>query len=287
MLPEFDYHNPQSLQEALILLDEYKRNARILAGGTDLIVTLRARQENPGHVIDVKQVKELRNLTFEEPGELRIGAAVSLNQLVHYDVTLKAYAVLAQAAGTIGDYEVRNRGTLVGNICNASPAADSAPALLVLDATVNIASKLGSRKVPIREFFKGVKKTTLASNEMVTSVTVPIPPMGSRGCYMKARRTMGEDLAMVGVAGLVTPDTKSGRKVRLAYASVAPTPVRVFDAEKIFEKKKPIDQLLDEAIPVIAKSVSPISDVRAGKEYRSNLVRVLTKRLLRSLWEAG
>lgn len=285
LLPKFDYHNPQSLQETLALLDEHKADARVLAGGTDLIVSLRALQETPGHLIDIKGVKEFRNVSFGEADGLSVGAAVSLNQLVHYDAALKVYPILAEAASTIGDYEVRNRGTLVGNICNGSPAADSAPALLVLEAMVNVASKTNTRKVPIQDFFIGVKKTTLAPNEMVTSINVPIPPAKSRGGYMKARRTMGEDLAMVGVAALVTSGSKLENKVRLAYASVAPTPVRAYEAEKIFEKNKPIDQLLDEAIPTVMKAVCPISDVRAGKAYRANLVRVMTKRLVRGLWE--
>lgn len=286
-MPKFDYHNPQSLQETLLLLDEHKTNASVLAGGTDIIVNLRARQDTPGHLIDIKAVKELRNLSFGGTDGLCVGAAVSLNQLVHYDAALKVYPVLVQAAGTIGDYEIRNRGTLVGNICNASPAADSAPALLVLEATVNIASKTDTRKVPIQDFFKGVKKTTLAPNEIVTSVNVPVPPDRSRGGYLKARRTVGEDLALVGVAALVTSCSKSENSVRLAYASVAPTPVRAYEAEKIFARKEPIDQLLDEAIPTLMKTVSPISDVRAGKEYRANLVKVMTKRLVRALWEAN
>jgi xanthine dehydrogenase FAD-binding subunit len=188
---------------------------------------------------------------------------------------------------TIGDYEIRNRATLVGNICNGSPAADSAPALLVLDANVNIASQKGKRTVPVREFHTGVKKTVLASNELVTSISVPTPPKGYKGGYLKGRRTVGEDLAVVGVGGLVIPGSKGGKSVRLAYASVAPTPVRALEAEKVFESNKPLNDLLDQAMPIVRKTVSPISDVRGGKDYRMNLVEVLTRRLLRQLWEAS
>jgi xanthine dehydrogenase FAD-binding subunit len=286
MLPKFDYFAPQTLQETFELLEEHDKDARLLAGGTDLIVSLRAREQRPKHIIDIKGVKELHELSYDDKRGLTIGAAVNLNRLIHHEAVSKNYALLREAAGTIGDYEVRNRATLVGNICNGSPAADSAPVLLVLDANVSIASGKGRRNVTIREFHAGVKKTVLTNTELVTSVNVPIPPKGSRGGYLKARRTVGEDLTVVGVAGLLTDSAKGGRNVRLAYASVAPTPVRAFEAEKIFEGNKPLDELLDQALPIVSKTVTPISDVRGGKDYRANLVEVLTRRLVRQLWEA-
>jgi len=287
MLPKFDYVAPKTVEETLELLDKHGQDARLLAGGTDLIVSLRARERIPKTVIDIKAVKELHELSYDDRRGLGVGAAVTLNRLLRYDATSKHFPVLCEAVSTIGDYEIRNRATLAGNICNASPAADSAPALLVLEATVNLASSKGRRSVPVREFFAGVKKTVLARSEMVTSVNVPTPPRGSRSGYLKARRTVGEDLAVVGVGGLVTSSSKSGKAVRLAYASVAPTPVRALEAEKTFEKDEPLDKLLDQAIPIVTKTVSPISDVRGGREYRANLVEVLTRRLLRRLWEAN
>jgi CO/xanthine dehydrogenase FAD-binding subunit len=287
MLPKFDYFAPQTLQETFELLEKHGKEAKLLAGGTDLIVSLRAREQRPKSLIDIKGVKELHELSFDERRGLTVGAAVNLSKLIHYDAASKNYPLLKEAVTTIGDYEIRNRATLVGNICNGSPAADSAPALLVLDASVNIASQKGKRNVPLREFHTGVKKTVLANNELATSVTVPTPPRGYRGGYLKGRRTVGEDLAIVGVGGLVAPIGKGGKSVRLAYASVAPTPVRAFEAEKVFESHKPLDDLLEQAMPIVRKTVSPISDVRGGRDYRANLVEVLTRRLLRQLWEAS
>jgi len=287
MLPKFDYSAPETLQETFELLEKHGRDAKLLAGGTDLIVSLRAREQRPKNLIDIKGVKELHELSYDEKHGLTIGAAVNLNKLIHYDAISKNYPLLGEAVSTIGDYEIRNRATLVGNICNGSPAADSAPALLVLEASANIASRKGKRTVPIREFHTGVKKTVLASSELVTSISVPTPPKGSKGGYLKARRTVGEDLTVVGVGGLVMPSGKGGRSVRLSYASVAPTPVRAFEAEKIFESNKPLDELLDQAMPIVRKTVTPISDVRGGRDYRANLVEVLTRRLLHQLWEAS
>ncbi len=287
MLPKFDYFAPQTLQETFELLEKHGKDAKLLAGGTDLIVSLRARERRPKSLIDIKGVKELHELSFDEKRGLTVGAAVNLNRLIHYDAVSKNYPLLKEAVSTIGDYEIRNRATLIGNICNGSPAADSAPALLILDANVNIASQKGKRTVPVREFHTGVKKTVLASNELVTSISVPTPPKGYKGGYLKGRRTVGEDLTVVGVGGLVTPGSKGGKSVRLAYASVAQTPVRALEAEKVFESNKPLNDLLDQAMPIVRKTVSPISDVRGGKDYRMNLVEVLTRRLLRQLWEAS
>jgi len=287
MLPKFDYFAPQTLQETFELLEKHGKDSKLLAGGTDLIVSLRAREQRPKGVIDIKGVKELHELSFDEKRGLTVGAAVNLNKLIHYDAVSKNYPLLNEAVSTIGDYEIRNRATLVGNICNGSPAADSAPALLVLDANVNIVNQKGKRTVLVREFHTGVKKTVLASNEIVTSISVPTPPKGYKGGYLKGRRTVGEDLAVVGVGGLVIPGSKGGKSVRLAYASVAPTPVRALEAEKVFESNKPLNDLLDQAMPIVRKTVSPISDVRGGKDYRMNLVEVLTRRLLRQLWEAS
>ena len=287
MLPKFDYFAPQTLQETFELLEKHGKDAKLLAGGTDLIVSLRAREQRPKSLIDIKGVKELHELSFDEKRGLTVGAAVNLNKLIHYDAVSKNYPLLNEAVSTIGDYEIRNRATLVGNICNGSPAADSAPALLVLDANVNIVNQKGKRTVPVREFHTGVKKTVLANNELVTSISVPTPPKGYKGGYLKGRRTVGEDLAVVGVGGLVIPGSKGGKSVRLAYASVAPTPVRALEAEKVFESNKPLNDLLDQAMPIVRKTVSPISDVRGGKDYRMNLVEVLTRRLLRQLWEAS
>jgi len=190
MLPKFDYVAPKTIEETLELLDKHGQDARLLAGGTDLIVSLRARERIPKTVIDIKAVKELHELSYDDRRGLGVGAAVTLNRLLRYDATSKHFPVLCEAVSTIGDYEIRNRATLAGNICNASPAADSAPALLVLEATVNLASSKGRRSVPVREFFAGVKKTVLARSEMVTSVNVPTPPRGSRSGYLKARRTV-------------------------------------------------------------------------------------------------
>lgn len=292
MLPKFDYLAPSTLQDTFELLESHGQEAVLLAGGTNLLVSLMDRELLPKYVIDIKRIKELNELSYHERRGLNVGAAVTMNRLIHHESS-KNYPVLMEAIKTIGDSQVRNRATLVGNICNASPAADSAPALLVLDATLNIASRNNKRTIPLQEFFAGVNKTVLAKDELVTSINVPTPPERSVGGYEKARRTMGEDCALVGVAGLVARNEGAQKSVRLAYCSVAPTPVRASDSEGIFENAKSFEELLKQAILIAKRVIPPIPDDRtgkeyhrAGKEYRAALVETLTRRLLRRLWDA-
>lgn len=285
LLPEFEYFKPTTLNEALELLNKYAGEASILAGGTDLFVDLRLRVKRPKYIIDIKGIKELHEVKYEEGKGLTIGATVSLNELLENEIVKKKYYVLWGSLRQMCDHHLRNRATLVGNICNASPAADSAPALLILDAKVNVASVEGKRTIEIKEFFKWVKKTVLKPNEMVTSVFIPEPPEGSKGKYYKVVRSV-EDLSLVGIAALVANvEDPEKRIVRLAYSSVAPTPVRVFEVEEVFRQKKPLNELIDEAVNVVLKKLSPISDVRATKEYREHMIEIGTRLLLKELFE--
>ncbi|MCS7126227.1 MAG: xanthine dehydrogenase family protein subunit M [Aigarchaeota archaeon] len=284
MLPKLDYSSPRTLGELLELLDRYKDQAKILAGGTDLIVSLREKLEKPKYIIDIKKIPELGKLEYREGEGLTIGATVTFKNILENPVIKDRYSVLWEAVKTIGDMVLRNRATLVGNICTASPAGDSSPALLVLNARVKIVSKEGSREIPLENFFTGVKKTVLKPWEMVKEVLVPEPPKKSFGRYLKMMRVRSEDLSVVGVAGLGYRE--GGEiKIRLAFSSVAPTPLRVKEAEEAFAKPGPIEEKIERAVQVAVEKVSPISDVRGSAEYRLNLVRVLTRRLLKQLVE--
>ncbi len=287
ILPKFEYYKPSTLDEALELLAKFKSGARILAGGTDLIVDLRSRIKKPKAVIDIKGIKELHKLEYIEGKGLIVGATVTLNELLEHPIVKSKFHVLYDSVRQLADMQLRNRATLIGNICNASPAADSAPALLVLDAKVKAVSKRGERVIEIKDFFKWVKKTALEPDEMVTEVFIPEPPEGSRGKYYKATRNV-EDLAIVGVAGLVAyPNEPSKRIVRLAYASVAPTPIRVYEVEELFKRDEPLPKLIDEAVNIVLRKVSPITDVRGSDWYRRHLVDVLTRKLLVELFLEG
>ncbi|HDJ83952.1 MAG TPA: xanthine dehydrogenase family protein subunit M, partial [Desulfurococcaceae archaeon] len=270
LLPEFEYFRPKTLDEALELLNKYGEDAKILAGGTDLLVDMRMRIKKPKYVIDIKGIKELHVLKYEEGKGLTIGATVTLSELINNKIVKEKYYVLWDAVRQIADEHLRMRATLIGNICNASPAADSAPALLVLKAKVNIASVDGQRTIEIKDFFKWVKKTVLKPNEMVTSIFIPEPPKDAKGRYLKFVRS-AEDLALVGIAGLVAyPRDPEKRIVRLAYSSVAPTPVVVEEVEELFKQNRPLSELVEEAVKIVMNKVSPITDVRATKELRQH-----------------
>ncbi len=280
-LPKFDYLKPQTTEELAAALAEHGADAKLLAGGTDLLVLMRDRLVRPKYVIDVKGIEELNKLSWDERRGLTIGAAVTLNELLASEVIREHFGALWKAAGTIADPTIRDRATLVGNICNASPAADTAPALLVLDADVEVVSAKGRRVIPIREFFRGVKRTSLDRGEFVKAVRIPNPPDGARGDYLKWGRTRGEDLAVVGVAALVAV---SGEKImRIALSSVAPTPLRIFEVERIPREGGSVAEQIGKAVSIVREKISPITDVRGGKEYRIYMAGVLTKRILEGL----
>jgi CO/xanthine dehydrogenase FAD-binding subunit len=280
-LPKFDYLIPSTIQELTALLAEHGKEAKLLAGGTDLLVLMRDKLARPKYVIDIKGIDELHELSWDEEKGLIIGAAVTLNELIASPIVKQRFAVLWKGASVLADPIIRGRATLVGNICNASPAADTAPALLVLNAEVIAVSEKGQRAIQIREFFKGVKRTALQEGEFVKAVRVPTPPNGAKGDYLKWGRTRGEDLAVVGVAALVAGTEE--RSVRVALSSVAPTPLLVPEVEEVFRRRGSLDEQIEWAVSVVREKISPISDVRASKEYRLHMAGVLTRRILKQL----
>jgi carbon-monoxide dehydrogenase medium subunit len=263
----------------------HKGDAKPMAGGTDLLVLMRDKLIKPKYVLDLKGIEELNELSYDENRGLRIGATVTMNQLLESGIVRERFGVLWSAAEVMMDPMLRNRGTLVGNICNASPAADTAPALLVLEAEVEIVSKEGERIVPIKDFFTGVKRTVLKPEEFVRAVRIPNPPPKARGKYYRWGRTRGEDLAVVGVAILVAGSDK--KIVRIALSSVFKTPIRIFEIEEIFEKGGRLTEQIERAVSTVREKIAPITDVRGGKEYRLHMAGVLTRRGLEELLEVG
>jgi len=283
-LPRFEYLKPKSLEEALELKAKYGDDAMVLAGGTDLLVDIRMRVKKPKYVIDIKGIKELSELKYSEGRGLEIGSTVTLSEIERSKVVKEKFHVLWDAVRRLADFPLRTRATLAGNIANASPASDSAPALLVLGAEVELSSTKGTRKLPIKKFFKWVKQTYMQPDEIITRIFVPEPPRDSKGMYLKFTRISVEDLSVVGIAGLVAnPKEPKRRIVRLAYASVAPTPILVDEVEEIFKRDKPMKELIREAVEAVKKKTSPITDVRGTAEYRRHLIEFGTAYLLNRL----
>lgn len=269
MLGDFDYFCPKSLNEAVDLLQ--KPGAKVFAGGTDLIVSMRNGIMHPLLLVDIKKVEKLR-ITSAEQGELHIGAAVTVNELLESQEVREQFPILVEAAASLASYQVRNRATVIGNLCNASPAADMAPALLVLNAKLEIFSRTGTREIPLGQLFTGVKRTSLSEGEIVTQLKVPLEK-GS-GKYLKKSRLKGHDLSAVGVAGFF-----NGSEMRLAIGACAPTPVLC----SFSPSNMSYDEILETAIQKVREITKPIADIRAGREYRIAIIEVYVERVLSSI----
>lgn len=282
MLSKFDYAKPLVLEEALSALSQNEGGTYILAGGTDLLIALRHNLIDVKHIIDIKSIPELDVFEFVAGKGLEIGANVVCNTLIESEIVKEKYTALHDAAAVLATYPLRNRATLVGNICNGSPGADLPPALLIYDAEVKIASSEGERTIPLHEFFTGVKKTQLADNEIVVSVFLPDPGSEKdRSCYNRQTRLKGHDLSTVGVACRINQDGKAA----IGINAVAVTPLRLTALESDLNEKGITEESIDWAAEEIQNHIKPISDVRSSKEYRLHMAGVLLKRSLTQLMQ--
>ncbi len=273
----FGYERPASLAAAVALLAERGPAARPLAGGTDLIIRLRDRSIAPEVVVDVKAIPELAPGIAAEGGRLVIGATTTMTEIAAHPLIRRRFTGLAEAAAVVGSVQIRNRATLAGNLCNASPAADTAPSLLVSDAVVVAAGPSGTRRIPLDGFFVRSGVTTLEAGELVTAIELPLDdePVGS--VHVRRTRRRGHDLASVTLACLIRPDGT----VRVAYGSVGPRPVLAPTPDPALvdpgatpaARTAALDALFVEARP------SPTS-MRAGPDYRLAMLRVLGLRAL-------
>jgi len=273
----FEYVRPNTVEDACRALAEGGGGARILAGGTDLLVEIRNRLRMPNLLIDIKRVPVLNVVETDSSGTLSIGAAVSLGCVMETAAIRDRYPGLAQAAGSIATYQLRNRATVAGNLCNASPAADMAPILLALSARLLARSPAGEREIPMTQFFTGVKQTCLTADEMVCRVIVPPHSEGLRTAFVKQQRIRGHDLAIVNAAGAYDPGSGV---LCVAIGSCAPTPV-LLEPVDVHESRgtDAADTVIDRA----GAATAPISDVRASAEYRRAVLPVLLTRLLDEL----
>lgn len=275
----FDYLSPDTLDEALSVLAK-KPEARILAGGTDLIVQIKDGRRQPEALLSLKRLSGLKSLHIN--GSLRIGAATKAGVVASHPIIKDRYSALAAGASLIGSPQIRNMATVGGNICNASPSADTAPPLLVLDAQVMLISAEGERLLPLDHFFQKPGQTTIRPGEILGEIIVPAPPPATGSFYLRHTPRAWMDIAFVGVAALLTLD-KNGliEAARIALGAVAPTPVRAVNAERSLLGEKPGDSVFEEAGRLASHEASPIDDLRASADYRRHLIQVLTRRALK------
>jgi len=277
----FELALPRSVDEALKVLKDRGSDAKLLAGGTDLLPQLKNGLIKPACVIDLSGVERVRALQGDASG-LRVGAAVSARALERHAAARATYTSLSESAALVGSVQVRNLATLGGNLCNAAPSADMAPPLLALEAEAVIVGPKGERRVPLATFFTGVRRTVLAPDELLLEIVVPAPGPRSGGNYLRHTPRRELDIAVVGVASQLTLSNGVCSKARIALAAVAPTPVRATAAEQALEGQPVTPEAIERAAELAVGVAKPISDQRGSADYRLHLVRVLTGRTLRT-----
>jgi CO/xanthine dehydrogenase FAD-binding subunit len=283
----FELALPRNVDEVLRVLSERGPDAKLLAGGTDLLPQMKNGLLKPACVVDLSGVDRVRALQADAKG-LRVGAAVSARALERDATTQRTYTSLAESGALVGSVQVRNLATLGGNLCNAAPSADMAPPLLALEAEAVIAGPKGERRIPIADFFTGVRRTVLAPDELLLELVVPAPGPRSGGQYLRHTPRRELDIAVVGVASQLTLSDGVCSKARIALAAVAPVPLRARAAEQALEGKPVTAEAIERAAELAVGAAKPISDQRGSADYRRHLVRVLTRRTLRTaLTRAG
>ena len=276
-LPAFDYHRPSSVEEAVGLLARYGEDAKPMAGGTDLLVQMKNRWTSPRHLIALKWIPGLDGITDGEM--VRIGALATHSRIKESPVIRGRFPILIDALSQLGSQQVRNVATIGGNLCNAAPSADTAPALLALGAKVVLAGPKGRREMGVESFFLGPGKTALATDEILESILLPRPPPFSCGAYMKHMRRAALDLPIIGVAAQCTfsHDLKKIEDIRIGLGVCAPTPIRAKAAEA-FLRGKPLEEgILNQGGTLASQEAKPRDTWRGSASYRSEMIRVLVQ----------
>ncbi len=268
---EFSYARPDSLEEAVSLLAGCDGSARVLAGGTDLIAWLRDDAIAPDLLVDIKDISGLSDIRLD--GEtLHIGSLVTFTDLMESEIVEERAPLLAEMAETVASRGIRNRATLIGNICSAVPSCDAGPVLLAYEATVHLVGPDGTFSVPIDEWFVGPRQTVQADAQIVTHITFPLREHG--GVYVKLMRYGGEDLAQAAVSVVVDAELE----YRVAFGAVAPKPLRSHRIENALRGKRLESGLVEEIVAMVADEISPITDIRASADYRTRMCEVMVKR---------
>jgi len=283
----FDYAEPATVGEAVALLGASPGRAAVIAGGTDLLVQMREHVRAPAQVINIKKILGLEALHFDPAAGLTIGALTTTRAVETSEFVRRHYAGLHASVVHFASIQVRNRATVVGNVCRASPSADTLPPLIADAATLLVQGRSGTRTVAVEDFCTGPGTTVLAPDELVTRITVPAPPPHTGKVYLKHGRRTEMELATVGVAVTLTLDGAACRDVRIVLAAVAPTPLRAVAAEAALRHRFVDAASIAAAAEAAAAEARPIGDVRGSAEYRREMVGVLTRRALQQAFEAA
>jgi carbon-monoxide dehydrogenase medium subunit len=278
MLWPFEYHRPETAEEVDRLINE-NSGARILAGGSNLVIDMEYDLYRPDCIIDIKKVDIANEFSIKNDGPSIIGAATSINRLM--DCSDITWGCINDAVPMVASYQVRNRATAVGNFCNGSPAADMAPPFMVLGTTVKIRKSDGStRTVRLEDFFKGVKKVDLQKDEWVTTLEVDPHSAKTKSAFYKKQRINGHDLAIINVAGLCDPEQK---QLRVSVGACAIVPI-FLNFDEVYKSSKDKDECKTAVMKKVMETIAPISDVRASSEYRRDMVKYFTEKLIDQIY---
>lgn len=286
IIPKLNYCKPKTLKEALSLIDSL-RNFKLIAGGTDLIVDLKTGRIKMKNIVDISSLNELRYIKVNED-EIRIGAAATLQEICENKILREKIPALTEAIEKMGSWHIRNIATIGGNLCNASPAADIVPPLLILNAKLKLESIHEKRIIPIEKFFHGPRQTELKNKEILTEIIIPKPLTNAGMNFLKLGRRNAFTLSVVGVATLITVENEVFNEVRIALNAIAPTPIRAYKTENALKGRKVNLNTIEEKAKIVAEEVKPISDVRASAEYRREMAVILTRdSIIQSLRKIG
>lgn len=277
-----EFFQPVSLREASMLMKEKGSGGRFLAGGTDLVIAIKEKGLKPKYIVDLKRIPALSGIREEPDGTIMIGALTAMREIETSPLICKRFPFLARSAAEVGSIQIRNRATIGGNMANATPSADVAPSLLVLDAKAKIAGTDGERVIELEKFFRGPGQTTMSPEEILIGIALPPSHPRLSGEYIKFSPREMMDLAYVGVAVALVLGEKERRceEIRIALGAVSPTPMRARVAESILKNQILTEEIVEKASEEAARESKPISDVRSSAEYRREMVRAMTKRAL-------
>ncbi len=303
-MKKFDYLKPKTLDEALALLNQHRKKAVLIAGGTDAIVMIKQKRIAPDVLISLRGIPGLDQIQYD--GSLKIGAMVTHRALEKSELIRKEFSALSDAVDVLGSIQIRNVATIGGNICTAAPSADTAAPLLALGAQVKLKSAKSERTIPIDQFFTGPGETVLQQDEILTEISIPKPLPNTASAYWKHQRRQALDLPILGVAVLISLDKATVtctdilcttspistvlhspeeeelkcKEIRIALGVAAPTPMRAIKAETLLREQKISDELLDQVAETASKEAQPRDTLRGEAWYRREMIKVLVKRMV-------
>jgi len=278
-LKSFEYFAPAEIDEALRILSSYGRKAKIVAGGVDLIVRMRRREVDPKCVINIQMISALDYLKADKAGRLRIGALTKLRSVEVSPLIQRDYILLQEAVHQIASIQIKNMGTVVGNLCVGTAASDVAPVLVALGAELRIKGLTSERRVAVEDFYVGPNQTVLKADEIVTEIVIPSISIGTGTSFLNLNRT-ATDISKINVAVRVKANNKRCEEVSIALGAVAPTVIRARKAEEILKENRYDKRTIDTAAKVAAEHVKPITDIRSTAEYRKEMTEVLVRRAI-------